>query len=175
MTYRVDLSKTAPEILINRINYVFGTSYTAEQLTFDARGAVPLSKEEARREGVESKAAAYYRKGFTGSQNFMFTRGDLNKLLKGVVVPVPFGAVQWSQDLAPYIFDELGVNLNPQQILIEPIPEDATDYTVRLIPRHLSLKGTIAIQFVDPTPRRLKTLVKKTELDGFSFPGELNG
>lgn len=175
MTYRVDLSKTAPEILINRINYVFGTSYTPDQLTFDSRGAVPLSIEEARREGVESKAAAYYKNGYSGSQNFVFTRGDLNKLLRGAVVPVPFGAVKSSEELAPYIFDELGVNINPHQILIEPIPEDATDFTVRLIPRHLSLKGTIAIEFVDPTPRKLKVLVSKTELDGFSFPGELNG
>jgi len=175
MAYRVDLSKTAPEILINRINYVLGSSYTPATLTFNARGAVPLDKFEARRHNAESKAAGLFSGGLKGGQDFYYIRGDLNKLLKGAVVKVPQGAVQWSQDLAPYVFDELGVNLTRHQILIEPIPEDAENYILRLIPRHLSLKGTIAVQFVDPTPRKLKLLVTKTKLDGFRHPGELNG
>lgn len=175
MSYRVDLSSTAPEILINRINYVFGLSYTTDNISFNARGTVPLTIDEARKYGVESKVAAYYHKGVNGSQEFYLTRGDLNRMLKDAVVEVPIGEVQWSQGLAPYILDELGVYLDPRDIMIEPIPEDAEEYQVRLVPRSLALKGTINIKFVDPTPRRLIELVGTRQLAGFSIPGEVNG
>jgi hypothetical protein len=103
MAYRVDLTKTPKQILVDRINYVFGVSYTTDNIDFNDKGVQPLTKDD---------------------------------------------------------------------IMIEPISEELDSYDVRLVPNHLSFKGTIPVVFTDPTPRTLASLVTKLALDGFR-PGEL--
>ncbi|HGU6387958.1 TPA: hypothetical protein ACNABY_000711 [Escherichia coli] len=175
MGYRIDLSKTPKQILVERINYVFKLSYSENNYEFNPRGVWPLTRAERRAKGVESKVAARFVNGVHGTQEFYLTRADLNKLLKDVTVEVPKGATEWSHELVPYIVDELGLQLDTYDIMVEPITPETESYEARLIPHHLSFKGTIAITFVDPTPRKLAQLVTKRALDGFR-PGEfLNG
>ncbi|ANZ49733.1 virion structural protein [Erwinia phage Machina] len=166
MPYRIDLSKPPHEILVNRINYVWGTSYRPDQVEFNSRGAWPLTKEERRARGVESKIAARFKNGVMGFQEFHLTRADLTELLEGVVVEVPMG-ITWSHYLVPYIIDELGLQLGPYDLVIEPLEGNFTTYVARIEPHHPSFKGTIDIKFVDPTPRKLTDLVTKYKLDGF--------
>lgn len=166
MAYRIDLSKTPKEILLNRINYVWGTSYRSDQIEFNDRGAWPLTIDERRARGVESKVAARFQNGVIGFQEFHYTRANLSELLEGVVVEVPQG-MAWSHYLVPYIIDELGLQLGPYDLVIEPLPDDITTYIARIEPHHITFTGTIGIKFVDPTPRKLTDLLIKTQLDGF--------
>lgn len=175
MAYRVDLSKTPTEILIDRINYVFGTSYRADQIEFNSRGAWPLTKDEQRDKGVESKIAARFKNGVAGRQEFYMTRADLTELLAGEVVEVPQGAVDWSHYLAPYIVDALGVDIGLYDLVVEPVDSTEPFYLASIAPHHPALKGTIVISFIDPTPRLLTELVKNNKLDGFRLGEFLNG
>ena len=45
MAYRVDLTKTPKQILVDRINYVFGVSYTTDNIDFNDKGVQPLTKD----------------------------------------------------------------------------------------------------------------------------------
>lgn len=169
MTYRVDLSKPAKEILLNRINYVFGTSYRPDQIEFNSRGAWPLTKEEVRAKGVESKIAASFKNGLWGTREFYLTRANLTELLDGVVVEVPQGAAEWSHYLVPYIRDSLGLELGDYDLVVEPVDPTLDQYLAKIEPHHPAFKGTIVIALIDPTPRRLAELVTKRSLDGFNI------
>ncbi len=169
MPYRVDLSKSPKEILLNRINYVFGTSYRPDQIEFNSRGAWPLTKDERRAKGVESKIAAHFKNGISGTREFYLTRANLSELLDGEVVEVPQGLHEWSHYLVPYIRDSLGLDLGDYDLLVEPIDPTAELYLAKIEPHHPSFKGTIVITFIDPTPRRLAELVNLRSLDGFNI------
>lgn len=169
MAYRIDLSKPAAEILLDRINYVFGTSYRPDQIEFNSRGAWPLTLDERRAKGVESKIAAKFKNGVYGSREFYMTRADLTELLHDVVVEVPQGAVTWSHYLAPYIVESLGLQLSELDLWVEPIDSSHGIYLARIAPHHPSFKGSITVEFVDPQPRRLAELVTLRNLDGFRF------
>lgn len=172
MAYRVDLTKTPKQILVDRINYVFGVSYTTDNIDFNDKGVQPLTKDEARRYGLESKVAADFKNGVAGNQEFILTRVDLATFLADEPVTVPKGEVTSSQELADYIVAQTGIDLTQDDIMIEPISEELDSYDDRLVPNHLSFKGTIPVVFTDPTPRTLASLVTKLALDGFR-PGEL--
>lgn len=64
-----------------------------------------------------------------------------------------------------YIYDQLGIFLRQFDVWIEYIPADATEFTIKLSPRHLALKGEIRAVFID---RRLDELLLNGELDGFN-------
>lgn len=165
MAYRVDLTKAPKQILVDRINYVFSLSYTADNIEFNANGVQPLTLAERQRYGLESKVAAVFRNGVVGNQEFILTRVDLATFLADEPVSVPKGAVTSSEELADYIVAQTGLDLRADDIMIEPISEELDSYDVRLVPNHLSFKGTIPVVFTDSTPRKLA-------LDGFR-PGEL--
>lgn len=169
MGYRIDLTKPPKQILVDRFNYVFGISYTVDNYDFHPAGVQPLTKEERRKKGVESKVAARFKNGISGHREFYITRADLSKFLVGIEVEVPKGAVEWSHELAPYVIEQIGLDLEPYDIMVEPITDDMETYQAHLIPNHLSFKGTISIVFVDPTPRLLANLVTKRALDGFTY------
>jgi len=169
MTYRVDLSKPAAEVLLNRINYVFGTSYRPDQIEFNQRGAWPLTSSEQRAKGVESKIAAQFKNGVYGTREFYMTRADLTELLHDVVVEVPQNAVTWSHYLVPYITEALGLQLESMDLWVEPVDSSAGTYLARIAPHHPAFKGSIAIEFINPQPRRLAELLTLRNLDGFRF------
>lgn len=175
MGYRVDLSKKPNEIVIDRINYVFNKDYKPSQITFGSSGTCPLERAEREKYGVESKVAAYYGNGVYGHVEFFLTRADLTRLLDGITLQVPKGSIHWSHELAPQIQKDLGLQIYPPDIMAELVSPDADTYTVRLLPNHLSFKGVLKVEFIDPRPRKLQELVTKRALDGFKFGEFING
>ena len=168
MSYRIDLSKKPHEIIILRINYIWGKSYLPDDVVFNKRGAWPLDSQRARKLGVESKIIGNFTRGYTGGQEFFYTRADLTEFFDGVVVEIP-NTVMWTYHCAPYLAEELGLQLEQEDIQIDKIPEGTTDYLIKIAEHHPSFKGTLAVRFIDPTPRFLKELVTKRDLDGFKL------
>lgn len=162
---RIDLTKTDAEVLREHVGKLYGHVYEPEELVFNAAKAHQYDWLTARERGNESYVRVDWYKRFDGQQVIDFTQQPLEELLgPNPTVRIPPDGPRRTDRLAPYIYEQLGIQLYPDDIWIEYIDADAMECIIKLNPHHLALKGGIRATYVD---RRLDELLTNVELDGF--------
>ena len=163
---RLDLSKPDDVLLREQINLKYGQDFTEKDLIFNVNRAQQYDMITAREKGCESYVRMDWYNRFDGQKVMDFNQASLEEILgKHATVRIPPDGPRRTDKLVSYIYDQLGIYLRQFDVWIEYIPADATEFTIKLSPRHLALKGEIRAVFID---RRLDELLLNGELDGFN-------
>ena len=165
MPKRLDLSKPAAVLLREEISALYGIEFTEQNLKFHKNRTQQHTAERAREVGEESFVRFDWKGDFDGQRYHNYTQTSLQDLIGVATVRTPPDGPRRTDRLTEYIYDQLGIRLDPQDIWIEWIPDDAIDVVIKLSPRHLALKGEIRGVY---SARRLDELLTNAELDGFT-------
>lgn len=165
MRKRLDLTKPGHQLLREELSELYEMQFTPETLLFHPNRTQQHSKDVARELGEESFVRFDWAHGFDGQQYHNYTQTSLNDLIGPATVRIPPDGPRRTDYLTGYIYDQLGIRLDPQDIWIEWISEDAVDIVIKLSPRHLALKGEIRGVY---SARRLEELLTNAELNGFT-------
>lgn len=165
MPKRLDLTKPADVLLREEISEMYGINFTEKNMVFHPNRTQQYNAEKAREIGEESFVRFDWRGDYDGQRYHSYTQTSLQDLIGNATVRIPPDGPRRTDRLTSYIYDQLGIRLEPQDIWIEWIPEDATNVIIRLSPRHLALKGVIRAVY---SARRLEELLTNAELDGFT-------
>ncbi len=165
MPKRLDLSKPAHVLLREELSELYGINFTEKNMVFHPNRTQQYSEDQAREIGEESFVRFDWVGDFDGQRYHSYTQTPLQDLIGVATVRIPPDGPRRTDRLTSYIYDQLGIRLDPQDIWIEWIPEDAIDVVIKLSPRHLALKGEIRGVY---SARRLEELLTNAELDGFT-------
>lgn len=167
MSYRVDISKTSPEILRGLINFDNNTDFTEDTLLFHEGGPARLNPwevaENHRTDAIYCKFIGYY----IDWELFYYNRIPLEQFFGSHTAAAPMGSVKYTSELLPCIRRDLGINIGRGDIVEEWIDPDALFVDVKVKNENLSYVGTLRVFFTGH-PSSLMARVPNTKLRGFT-------
>jgi hypothetical protein len=155
----IDLSLPPDEVLIRRINESYGKNFSLDDVYFDRD---TLAKIDYRGCDTTVVLRARPNTGWSGAVRIYYNRINLTKYLDGVSVLVP-PPVAFTGDARPVVLRELGIRLDPIDIISDVVPIDAVDDLLRISGQSLVYAGVIHLKYVEVLTDRLQN----TLLNGF--------
>lgn len=161
MSYRLDMTLRPEVILRALVNYRCHTNYKENQLIWHPDGArvLPHAKQLELRPRCDTYALANFAGGYLGSRTFTYLRADLTEMFDGEVAYAPANQHTETDELLPYILDDLGVALTRKDIIPLLIPEDAEEVDVLIAPRNLVYKGKITVSLTGGKKRLVERVL----------------
>lgn len=159
--------KQSIDQIVALINQANGTTVPADAVTLDA--PTPWSAEGDYR-NTEVVAHGVLEKGYSGQQPFQYRRIDLGLLFNAVIVTV---VIPHHNATSEDVVDELNkqfseLDLVAGDMIHEPVPDDATSYTLRADPTSLYYIGAVEV-IVERVLQDISLELTVTSLNGFDY------
>lgn len=165
--YRVDMSQRPADILRGLVNFDNGTDFNATTMGFNPKGASPLPHREAVKRERNSKVLARFKGRFRGERLFYYNRINLNEFFGNICAGAPYGEHRTTTELLPYVKKDLGVDIQPDEVLEDYIDPEAAFVDIQILRNSLTYLGSVRVYFLG-APGSLVDKVRSTELGGFT-------
>lgn len=165
--YRVDMSQRPADILRGLVNFDNGTKFTDKTMVFNVKGASPLPHREAVNRERNSKILALFKGNYRGERLFYYNRINLNEFFGNICAGAPYGVHTKTTELLSYVKKDLGVDIQPNEVLEEYIDPEAAYVDITILRNSLTYIGSVRVYFLG-APGSLVDKVRSTELGGFT-------
>lgn len=165
-----NLNKIGKDLLLDLLNRDNGTSFTFNDVTFSAPQVIinPATFRNTK-VAISAKPGGQY----VGSKVVDYHRIDIAQLLKPQYRRVIGVGVSISTDLVPILNTRFGLQLEPSDIVAEPIDTSSMPviYRLKFQPNCYSFIGEVDLELINDLPD-LEELITVNLLDGFYYPSE---